>query len=101
MPRGVVIAVTPDKLFSDACLKELKSFIKESTGEDFDIGVIEVCDKEGDSGIEDGQKLLFIIPTGQMPSEIGKGNCDDPKATKVKFEYEEKPFKYVDNIKIK
>lgn len=102
MPQGTVIAVKPS-LTSHATsdydwVESLRSFIQDNTGQELDIGVIEICDTEGDSELTADEKMLFIIPKGEFPSGIENGSCKEPNATKVKFLYKKHPFKYIDKI---
>ncbi|MFD2999438.1 hypothetical protein ACFS7Z_03620 [Pontibacter toksunensis] len=109
MPQGTVVAIKPsfDTIAPTNMptelewLKALQTFIQENTGEALDIGVVEICDIEGDTELEAGKKMLFILPKGEYPSGIAEGNCDSSSSTRVKFFYEKKPFRYINKIHIK
>jgi len=83
-------------------ISEFVEFLKSTSGEDFRIGIIETCEVEaGDLDIEEKDKLLFIVPAKDFPPNIALGSCDDDNATKVKFFYANKPFRYIHKITIK
>ena len=106
MPQGTVLPVIPDQLTKDNCYDDLLAFFKEYTGKEVEIGLVESCEKDGgDSGIKDGEKLIYIIPKEDLP-EVVRGYCDSEeqeeanKPTKVKFQYHKLPFKFVYEIKL-
>ncbi|MBF9255102.1 hypothetical protein I2I11_17520 [Pontibacter sp. 172403-2] len=101
MPQGTIQAVRPDPLSPEyEWIKNLIEFIKKNYGIDMKIGVIETCELEdGDTSINRQDKLLFIIPEADFPDGILEGSCDTPKATRVKFKIEKKPFKYAYDVK--
>ena len=105
MPQGTVVPVGPIKMIDRDCLDALLEFIKENTKQDLKIGLIEICDKEGDEQLSAGELVLYIIPSANFP-EVVMGRCNgeglsENKPTKVKFTVVAKPFKYINAIEVK
>lgn len=99
MPQGTVIAIRPIGLHEEEFKEIIESHLKENDRQKLLIGELDVCDTQGESGVNLGDKLPFLINENHLPPNLKKGSCSISDATKFNFKVGRVPFKFGYDLK--